>query len=57
LTTTTFAGYIFDVDSLEKAKELTETDPAVKTGVFEFEMRLWYGSAALLELNRIHNSL
>jgi uncharacterized protein len=49
--------YIFDVDTLEKAKALVETDPAVKAGVFEFEMRLWYGSAALLELNRIHNSI
>jgi uncharacterized protein len=49
--------YVFDVDTLEKAKALTETDPAVKAGVFEFEMRLWYGSAALLELNRIHNSI
>lgn len=49
--------YVFDVDTLENAKALTETDPAVKAGVFEFEMRLWYGSAALLELNRIHNSI
>lgn len=49
--------YIFDVDTLEKAKALVETDPAVKAGVFEFEMRLWYGSAALLELGRIHNSI
>jgi uncharacterized protein len=49
--------YVFDVDTLEKAKALTETDPAVKAGVFEFEMRLWYGSAALLEVNRIHNSI
>ncbi len=49
--------YVFDVDTIEKAKALVETDPAVKAGVFEFEMRLWYGSAALLELNRIHNSI
>lgn len=49
--------YIFDVDTLEKARELTETDPAVKAGVFEFEMRLWYGSAALIELDRIHKSI
>lgn len=49
--------YIFDVDTIEKAKALTETDPAVQAGVFEFEMRLWYGTAALKELNRIHNSI
>ena len=49
--------YIFDVDTLEKARELVETDPAVKAGVFEFEMRLWYGSAALLELGRIHKAI
>lgn len=49
--------YIFDVDTLEKARALTETDPAVKAGVFEFEMRLWYGSAALLALDPIHKSI
>ena len=46
--------YIFDVRTVDEAKKLTETDPAVKSGVFEFELYLWYGSAALPELSNIH---
>jgi uncharacterized protein YciI len=46
--------FIFDVRTKEEAKKLVETDPAVKAGVFDFELRLWYGSAALLELKNIH---
>lgn len=46
--------FIFDVRTKEEAKKLVETDPAVKAGVFEVELRLWYGSAALLELKNIY---
>jgi len=46
--------YVFDVRTKEEAAELVLTDPAVKAGAFEVELRLWYGSAALLELNGIH---
>jgi len=46
--------YVFDVRTKAEAAELVLTDPAVKAGVFDVELRLWYGSAALLELNGIH---
>jgi TolB protein len=46
--------FISDVRTKEEAKKLVETDPAVKAGVFEVELRLWYGSAALLELKNIY---
>ena len=46
--------YIFDVETLEEARQLTETDPSIQAGALEMELRPWYGSAALLELNRIH---
>ena len=49
--------FIFDVRTKEEAAELVKTDPAVAAGVFEVEVRLWYGSAALPELNRIHESI
>lgn len=49
--------YIFDVKTIEEAQELTSTDPAIKAGVFEMELHLWYGSAALMELNNIHNTI
>lgn len=46
--------YVFDVRTIDEAKELTETDPAIQLGIFEFELYLWYGSAALPELSNIH---
>lgn len=38
-----------DVGTIDAAKELLQTDPAVKAGVFELELYNWYGSAALPE--------
>jgi uncharacterized protein YciI len=50
-----YAGiYIFNVTSVEEARKLTSTDPAVKAGVFEMELHPWYGSAALMQVNPIH---
>ncbi|HLY68631.1 MAG TPA: YciI family protein [Puia sp.] len=49
--------FIFNVESIEEAKKLTETDPAIKAGVLEMELRPWYGPAALIETVRIHKSL
>ena len=49
--------YIFDVDSIEEAKELTETDPAIKAGSLEMELLKWYGTAALLEVKEISKTL
>ncbi|WP_095533184.1 YciI family protein [Jiulongibacter sediminis] len=39
--------YIFDVDSIEEAQALTETDPAIQAGSLVMELKKWYGSAAL----------
>ena len=39
--------FFFSVASLEKAKVLTESDPAVKAGVLKMDLKEWYGSAAL----------
>lgn len=49
--------YVFNVSSVEAARALTETDPAVKAGRLAMELHPWYGSAALMEVNRIHNTL
>ena len=46
--------YLFAVSSVEEAKELTQTDPAVKAGSLIMELHPWYGSAALMELPHIH---
>ncbi len=49
--------YIFNVPTLEEAKQLTETDPAIKAGSLVMELKEWYGSAALMEVNEIGLSL
>jgi len=49
--------YIFDVMSLEEAKELTSTDPAVKAGTLIMELHPWYGSAALKEIPNLHKEI
>jgi uncharacterized protein YciI len=49
--------YVFDVKTIEEAQELTATDPAIKAGVLEMELHLWYGSGGLMELNKIHNTI
>ena len=49
--------YIFDVKTIEEAKELTKTDPAIKAGRLVMEMHPWYGSAAVMQINEVHNKL
>ncbi len=46
--------YIFDVQTLEEAKALTETDPAIHAGVLKMDLKEWYGSAALMMLPEIY---
>jgi uncharacterized protein YciI len=49
--------YIFNCESVEKAKELTETDPAIKAGRLAMELHPWYGSAALMQVNETHTKI
>lgn len=49
--------YIFNVTSVDEARKLTETDPAIQAGVLEMELYPWYGSAALMEVNEIHKKV
>ena len=49
--------YIFNVDSIEEAEKLTNTDPSIKAGVLKMELKEWYGSAALNALGEIHKSI
>lgn len=49
--------FIFNVETLEEAKTLTETDPAIKAGTLIMELHPWYGSAALMETTRIHSKI
>lgn len=49
--------YIFNVESVEEARTLTESDPAIKAGRLVMELHPWYGSAALQKVNDIHARL
>src|ERR1700739_2789073 len=49
--------FIFNVGTIEEAKKLTETDPAVKAGSLIMELHPWYGSAALAEAYRLHKKV
>lgn len=49
--------FIFNVATVEEAKKLTETDPAIKAGTLIMELHPFYCSAALLQVVPIHNTL
>lgn len=49
--------YIFNVSTVEEAERLTRTDPAIQAGILAMELKPWYGSAALMEVNTRHKAL
>lgn len=49
--------YIFDVKTVEEAKALEETDPAINAGSLVMELIPWYGSAALMEVGETHKRI
>jgi uncharacterized protein YciI len=49
--------YIFNVKTVEEAKALTETDPAIKYGSLVMELHPWFATAALKEVNSINKRI
>ena len=49
--------YIFDIESVEEAQKIAESDPAVKAGSLVLEIRPWYGSGAVMKVNEIHQQI
>ncbi|AWK07159.1 hypothetical protein HYN56_24190 [Flavobacterium crocinum] len=49
--------YIFNVETVEEAKKLVETDPAIKANLLEAELTPWYCSAALQEIPKMHEKI
>ena len=45
--------YIFNVETVEEARALTETDPAIAAGRLEMELHPWYGPAGLMQMKEI----
>lgn len=49
--------YIFAVETIAEAEELTKTDPAIQAGRLVMELHPWYGSAALMKMGDMHEKL
>jgi len=49
--------FIFNVETIEEAQILVESDPAVQAKIFEAELTPWYGSAAIQETPKIHKTI
>lgn len=49
--------FIFNVQALEEAQKLVETDPVIKSGIMEAELTPWYGSAATMLVNENHKKI
>ena len=49
--------FIFAVPTVEEAKQLSETDPAVKAGILVVEYVPWFGSASLMATPEIHKKI
>lgn len=49
--------YIFAVETVEEAEELTASDPSIQAGRLVMELHPWYGSAALMKVNELHGQL
>ncbi|MGB0166204.1 MAG: YciI family protein [Luteibaculum sp.] len=47
--------YIFNTSSIDSAASWTNTDPAIIANWLKMELKPWYGSAALVELNSRHS--
>ena len=49
--------FIFKVDDAEAAEALVLSDPAVAGGALGYEILMWYGSAAVQQVNELHRSI
>lgn len=54
----TYEGiFLFNVGTIEEAKELLVTDPAISGKFLEVDLYRWYGTAALQEILGIHRKI
>lgn len=49
--------FIFNCSTIEEAEKLVNSDPAVQAKIFEAELTVWYGSAALGATKEIHDKI
>jgi len=54
----TYRGiFVFNVKDEDEARKLMEDDLTIVNRIFEVEYYKWYASAALMEVNNIHNKI
>lgn len=49
--------YVFAVPTIEEAQTLTASDPVIINGEMVAEYHKWYGSAAMMEVSKIHEKI
>jgi uncharacterized protein YciI len=49
--------FVFAVTDIEEARRLTATDPVIASGEMVAEYHQYYGSAALMQVNEVHNRI
>ena len=49
--------YLFNVETIEEAKKLTETDPLIKSGGLIMELHPFYGSAPIQKIKEIQQKI
>lgn len=49
--------FILNTNNIDEAKEMIKTDPTIKRGIFDVELYLWYGSAALPVYLKTHERI
>ena len=49
--------FVFAVKDIEEAKQLTATDPVIVKGEMVAEYHKWYGSAGVMDIPRLHETL
>jgi uncharacterized protein YciI len=49
--------FVFAVDDIEQARKLVATDPTIARGEMVAEYHAYYGSAALMQVNGVHERL
>ena len=49
--------YVFNIETIEEAKTLVATDPAIQAKLLEAELTPWYATAALQETLKIHEKI
>jgi uncharacterized protein YciI len=49
--------FVFAVEDIEQAKKMVATDPVITRGEMVAEYHAYYGSAALMQVNQVHERL